>query len=84
MIVQNHTELLLMCAMNLGQCPVVFGILWLGLRDTAIYFASTAVIFGSQYCITHCHHALYTVQPVTGEPPEPIHIPAEELFELNI
>jgi len=49
----------------------------------AVRFASNIVTFESQYCTTHCHDALVTVQGVTDELPEPIY-QVEDIFEPQI
>jgi hypothetical protein len=40
-------------------------------------------MFGSQYCITHCHDTSVTVQGVREEPTEPVY-QVKDIFEPNI
>jgi hypothetical protein len=83
MEVQNHKEQLPMFFTKLGHYPIVLGIPWLQLDDEGVRFASNTVMFGPQYCITHCHDASIPVQGVTEEPPEPVY-QVEEIFEPQI
>jgi len=68
---------------KLGHYPTVLGIPWLQLHDLAVCFASTIVIFGLQYCITHRHDVPVTVQGVAEESPEPVN-QTEDIFEPQI
>lgn len=49
-----------------------------------VRFASNKVIFGLQYCSTHCHDAPITIQGVTEAPPEPVYQKGEGIFEPQI
>jgi hypothetical protein len=40
-------------------------------------------MFGSQYCLTHCHITSVPVQGVTEEPPEPVY-QVKHIFERKI
>jgi hypothetical protein len=73
MKIQKHMEQLPMFITKLGHYPIVLGIPWPRLHDVAVHFASNTVMFGSQYCITHCHDTSVTVQGVTEEPPETVY-----------
>jgi hypothetical protein len=83
MIFRDHGEQIPMFITKLGHYPVVLGIPWLRLHNVAGLFASYAVSFGSQNCITHCHDAPVTVQGVTEESTEPVY-QAEDIFEPQI
>jgi hypothetical protein len=49
----------------------------------AVGFESNTVIFGSQYCTTHCYDAPITIQGVTEETPEPVN-QVRDVFEPKI
>jgi len=69
--------------MKLGHYPIILGIPRLWLHHVAVWFASNAVIFRSQYCTTPCHDAPVMVQGVTEKPPQPVHSPGG-IFEPEI
>jgi hypothetical protein len=83
MTIQEHQEQLPMFLTKLGHYPIVLGIPGLQLRDVALRFASKTIMFGSQYCNTHCHDTSVTVQGVTEEPPEPEY-QVKEIFQPQI
>jgi hypothetical protein len=83
MNIQDHKEQLPMFITKLGHYSIILGIPWLRLHDVEVHFASNTVTFGSQYCITHCHDVLVTVQGVTEEPPNPVY-QIKEIFEPQI
>ena len=83
MKIQDHGEQIPMFVTKLGHYPIVLEIPWLQLHDVAVRFSSSTITSGSQYCITHCHDALVTVQGVTEELPEPVY-QVREVWELQI
>jgi hypothetical protein len=83
MNIQEHKEQLPMFITKLGHYPIALGIPWLRLHDVAIRYASNTVMFGSQYCITHCHYTSVTLQGVTQETPEPVY-QVKEIFAAQI
>ena len=52
--INEHQEELPMFVTQLGHYPIILGIPWMDLRDINIQFHSRTVMFGSQYCSTHC------------------------------
>jgi len=82
--IQYHKEQSPMFVTTLGHYPIVLGIPWLQLHDFAVPFASNTVTFGSQFCMIHCHDAPVTVQGVTEEPPEPVHLQKEGVSKPQI
>ena len=84
MMVQDQKEQLPMFITKLGHYPIVLRIPWLRLHDVAVPFASNTVTFGSQYCMRHCHDAPVTVQEVTEESPEQVHLQKVAIFERQI
>jgi len=82
--VHDHGEQLPMFMTKMGHYPIVLRIPWFRLHDVAVQFPSNTVIFGSQYCTTHCHDAPVTVQGVTEEPPEPVYRKEEGIFGPQI
>jgi len=70
-----------MFIIKLGHESIVLRMSWLQLHDVAIMFASNTVTFGSQYCITHCHDALVTIQGLSEELPWPVFPLIAKVFE---
>jgi len=80
MRIQDHEEQLPMFVTKLGYYLIVLGIPWLHLHEVPVRFASNTVTFEFQYCTTHCHAELITVQGATEEPPEPVYLQKEGVF----
>ena len=84
MRIQDHEEQLPMFVTKLGYYLIVLGIPWLQLHEVPVRFASNTVTLEFQYCTTHCHAELITVQGVTEEPPEPVYLQKEGVFQPQI
>jgi len=82
-MIHDHKEQLPMLLTKMEYSLIVHGIPWLPLHDVTVRFASNMVTFGSQYCMTHCHHPPVTVESVTEEPSELVYA-TSRIFEPQI